>query len=193
MGEGASGTVKKCTKIGTDQIFAVKIVRYRGDTERLFSDVKEFENHKRLNHRNIIKVYELYIDYFNKKTYLVMELVECREMLEVIHENGPFRGKLISILKNHNSVERVAAKILKQVLSGINYLHLNGVCHRDLKPDNILISQDGEMTKIVDFNVSKFSKSEDYTAISNENYKMWTQTGTIAFTAPEVFNDSQYT
>lgn len=36
LGEGMSGTVKKCTKVGTNQVFAVKIVRYRGDSERLF-------------------------------------------------------------------------------------------------------------------------------------------------------------
>lgn len=55
---------------------------------------------------------------------------------------------------------------------------------------------DGSVVKITDFNVSKFSEEDKkarYTGLSNENYRMWTYTGTIAFTAPEVFTDTEYT
>ncbi len=55
---------------------------------------------------------------------------------------------------------------------------------------------DGSVVKIADFNVSKFSEEDKkslYTGLSNDNYKMWTYTGTIAFTAPEVFTDTEYT
>jgi len=182
LGEGATGTVKKCIKKGTTQEYAVKVVRYRGDTEILLLHVKEFKNHRKLNHKNIIKVYKLFIDYFTKKAYIVMELAECGEMLETITDLGHYS-------------EAVASGIFKQILAGVNYLHMNGVCHRDLKPNNILVSRDGKIVKITDFNVSKFSenKSKTYTALSTGNYKMWTHTGTLAFTAPEVFIDSQYT
>ncbi len=49
--------------------------------------------------------------------------------------------------------------------------------------------------KITDFNVSKFSEKQkkDLTALSKSNFKMWTYTGTVAFSAPEVFYGSQYT
>jgi len=182
LGEGTSGTVKKCTKTQTNEAFAVKIVRYRGDTELLHIIVKEFKHHRKLNHKNIIKVYELYIDYITNRVYMVMELAECQEMFEVIKDLG-------------NYSESIASGIFKQFLSGINYLHSNGVCHRDLKPHNILVSRDGKTVKITDFNVSKFSgdKTKGYTALSKANYKMWTYTGTVAFTAPEVFDGSQYT
>lgn len=111
-----------------------------------------------------------------------MELAECSEMLEVIKDLGHYS-------------EAVASGIFKQILSGVNYLHKNGVCHRDLKPNNILVSRDGKIVKITDFNVSKFSDNQPkaYTALSTGNYKMWTHTGTLAFTAPEVFIDSTYT
>lgn len=56
---------------------------------------------------------------------------------------------------------------------------------------------DGQIVKITDFNVSKFldkkAQKNKYSSLSAENYKMWTYTGTIAFTAPEVFIDSEYT
>jgi len=74
-------------------------------------------------------------------------------------------------------------------------MHNVGVCHRDLKPNNILASNDGKIVKITDFNVSKFidKGKKQYTGLSKENYKMWTYTGTIAFTAPEVLADTEYT
>lgn len=105
-------------------------------------------------------------------------------------------------------IEAVASDIFKQILSGINYLHTNGVCHRDLKPNNILVSNgkttiltnihtnvvDGKIVKITDFNVSKFTEDKKkYSSLSTENCKMWTHTGTIAFTAPEVFTETEYT
>lgn len=57
-----------------------------------------------------------------------MELAECREMFEVLQDLGHYS-------------EAVASEIFKQILTGINYLHINGVCHRDLKPNNILVSE----------------------------------------------------
>ena len=157
--------------------------------------MKEFKNHKNLNHKNIIKVYELYIDYVTKRIYTVMELAECNEMFETIQDLGNYSGIVISFkLASQQFLEAVASGIFKQILSGINYLHLSGVCHRDLKPNNILVSNDAKIVKITDFNVSKFTeKKSKYSGLSTQNYKMWTHTGTIAFTAPEVFNDSEYT
>jgi len=182
LGQGASGVVKKCTKIQDGDAYAVKNTRYRGDTERLLLMVKEFKNHRKLDHKNIIKVHELYIDYINKRVYTVMELVECKELFEVVKDMGHYS-------------EAFASRIFKQIIIGINYLHIKGVCHRDIKPDNILVSKDGKIVKIVDFNVSKFhdNESHKYTALSNKNYKMWTNTGTLAFCAPEVFSDTEYT
>lgn len=57
----------------------------------------------------------------------MLELARCREMFDVIHELGQY-------------TEAVAANIFKQILLAIQYLHAKGVCHRDLKPNNILVS-----------------------------------------------------
>lgn len=57
-----------------------------------------------------------------------MEFVDCKEMFDVIHELGHYS-------------EKVACKIFRQILEAIKYMHSNGVCHRDLKPNNILCSQ----------------------------------------------------
>lgn len=64
------------------------------------------------------------------------------------------------------------------------------ICHRDLKPNNILSNEDGTCVKITDFNVSKFGNKK-----SNKfegNIKMWTYTGTVAFSAPEILASGEY-
>jgi calcium/calmodulin-dependent protein kinase I len=74
-------------------------------------------------------------------------------------------------------------------------MHEKGICHRDLKPNNILCSEDGNTVKITDFNVSKFSP-DNFKAVCASNsdpIKMWTYTGTVAFSAPEMFEGGEYT
>ncbi len=71
-----------------------------------------------------------------------MELAECREMFEVLQDLGHYSGK--NFCRNFSLsyfIEAVASSIFKQILAGITYLHTNGVCHRDLKPNNILVSE----------------------------------------------------
>jgi len=90
--------------------------------------------------------------------------------------------------------EQTAAKILKGILLGVQYLHCHGICHRDLKLDNILIDKKSQVVKIIDFSVSKqFKEKRSYSALNNSNYKMWTFTGTINYLPPEVFKDLEYT
>lgn len=70
------------------------------------------------------------------------------------------------------------------------YLHKHGVIHRDLKPGNILVANEGSSLrlKITDFNVAKFvDKFPLFDIFRPNNYEMGTYTGTIAFRAPETF------
>lgn len=57
-----------------------------------FKIVREFKNHRKLEHKNIIRVFEIYIDYFTKKIYTIMELGECQEMFEVLQDLGHYSG-----------------------------------------------------------------------------------------------------
>ncbi len=107
-----------------------------------------------------------------------MELIEAKEMFDVIHKLGHYS-------------EETAAHIFKQILSAIHFMHQNLICHRDLKPNNILTTEDGKTVKITDFNVSKFGdKNKKF--LFEKNIKMWTYTGTVAFSAPEVFSEGEY-
>ena len=68
-------------------------------------------------------------------------------------------------------------------MEGIANLHANGVCHRDIKPANILVTEKQEVF-IADFNVARER--------AGENFRMLTKTGTLAFSAPEIFLLSYY-
>ncbi|CAD8087017.1 unnamed protein product [Paramecium sonneborni] len=104
-----------------------------------------------------------------------MELIKGKEMFEVINELGHYS-------------ESDAKELFKQLLSAIEYMHRNGICHRDLKPNNILC------VEITDFNVSKFSDAyKEFGDLKDrEKIEMWTYTGTVAFSAPEIFSGEGY-
>jgi serine/threonine protein kinase len=63
-----------------------------------------------------------------------------------------------------------------------------GVCHRDLKPDNILYESETGMLKLIDFGISKLI----YNKKKETKEKMWTVTGTIQYKAPEMFQGKEY-
>ena len=80
-----------------------------------------------------------------------MELADCKEMFCVLHDLGHYSGTNLNLkakIEINLLKEAVASAIFKQILTGINYLHQNGVCHRDLKPNNILVS-DGNILLIL--------------------------------------------
>lgn len=95
-------------------------------------------------------------------------------------------------------IEKMAKELFKQFLQGIEYLHSKGIVHRDLKPNNLLVYTDSELgeqtVKITDFNVAKFFEGhyKDYENLKHSQLKMYTYTGTLAFSAPEIFTGFSY-
>lgn len=68
----------------------------------------------------------------------------------------------------------------------VNYLHQNSICHRDISPQNILISDDLTIFKLVDFGVSKHFRN------GKTNIEMITPTGIPAYRAPEIFKGRKF-
>ena len=88
----------------------------------------ECEILKKLDHQNIVKVYEMCHDEKNNEFCLVQEFVPGTTLF---HE----------VVKREEFTELVAAKIVKQILQAVNYLHHRKICHNDIKADNIILSE----------------------------------------------------
>lgn len=178
LGKGTFGRVKLCQSEEDKNLYAVKImhktfVQRMAGKEDQFQDVlrREVAIMKKLNHRNVVKLVEVIDDPSSEKMYLVQEYVEHNLMDEVTRSNG--------------LDEEVARKYMRDLLSGLHYLHFHKVIHRDIKPENILVSKEG-VAKIADFGTARM--------IMNESETLSGAKGTPAFMAPEMFNiDATYT
>lgn len=153
----------------TKALRAVKIInkRYISDEERE-KLLNEIDILKKLDHPNILKLYEFFQD--QKRYFLVTELCNGGELFDKIAEEQQFS-------------EIDAAKIIKQILSAVNYCHQRNVVHRDLKPENILMNRDVNDPKItiIDFGTS---------GIFAQGEKMDQKYGTPYYIAPEVLNNN---
>jgi serine/threonine-protein kinase len=113
---------------------------------------REQEIGKKLDHPGVMKVFN---DEKRSRIYMVMEWVEGRLLRNEIAERGKF------------PVER-AAHIAARVCEALDYIHTNGVTHRDMKPENIMIGPDGRV-KIIDFGIagSEGSRRLTFAKLSN--------------------------
>lgn len=87
------GLVKRCRRIDSGEIFAVKIIKSR-DEEMLESIKKEFQHLKDLTHKNVVQVHELFIDTQQGEVHLVMEYFEGKELFVLLSEIGHYNGRL---------------------------------------------------------------------------------------------------
>ena len=179
LGKGSFGSVYKVRHKTTGKIRAMKIINNENIIEQgqiLNHDfLKEIEVLKELEHPNIIKIIEYYID--NKNHYIITELINGGELFD-------------SIIKFKKFNEKKAAYIMKQILSALNYLHSKGIVHRDIKPENILIQKlngkkdkkddiNSFQVKLIDFGSSNYFK---------DHKKLTLRVGSPYYIAPEVLN-----
>jgi len=168
LGSGNSGTVRVATNRRTSERRAIKTIhKLRVDDLQKFQ--VEIEIMKVMDHPNVIKLYEHFDDI--KYIDLVMELCSGGDLLaHIISTRGDFS-------------ETHVAHIMKQVLKGMNYIHLRQVAHRDIKPENCLL-RSSELTaensvKIIDFGLARRC---------TPGQVMTTSVGTLHYVAPEVLS-----
>ncbi len=125
LGHGASGKVYLATHKSTGKKFACKVVKKNSNMNDAQSMSTEIEIMKRIRHRNIVSMYELYET--PKCLWIILELVDGGDL-----------HHFLAHTMHYNEV--MAARQFKQILNGLHYLHSLGVVHRDLKLDNILLS-----------------------------------------------------
>lgn len=150
LGRGGFGVVEQVAHKLTGDIRAMKTIPIQQSFSFKESDklMQEVEILKQLDHPNILKIYDFYYD--DKYYYIITEYCKGGELFDKITSVGHFN-------------EKVAASIIKQILSGVAYLHSRGIVHRDLKPENILLesNQNKDFSiKIIDFGTSVLFKNQ---------------------------------
>ena len=169
LGNGSYGKVYKAMNIKTENLVAIKSIK-KNDNKTEGQDIKnEINVLKKLNHPNIVKIYEFYD--IKDNYYLITEFCKFGELYKYI--NFHFSEKQLCVL-------------FYQVFSGLIYLHENNIIHRDIKLENIMIDaieKDNITTepyfyiKIIDFGSAKFFSNK-----KKENQII----GSTYYIAPEV-------
>ena len=146
LGRGGMGVVYKARQDRLKRLVAVKMIRsdWHGNPEHLARFEIEAEAVARLNHPNIVRIYE--IGKAGNVAYVVLELLEG--------------GTLKQRLAGTPQPVREAAALLSALARGVNAAHVAGILHRDLKPSNVLFDHDG-VPKIADFGLAKRLEVED--------------------------------
>lgn len=171
IGEGGMGTVYKGKHRETGQIVAVKIVPANMTSNQVL--LKRFENEFRaaskLNHPNVIRALE-YGQVANRP-YLVMEFVDG----ETVGEKLEREGKI---------AEEESVRIIALAAKGLQEAHNQGLIHRDVKPDNIMVTRTGEV-KLADLGLVKETEADMNLTRTGRGL------GTPHFMSPEQFRNAK--
>ena len=164
IASGGTSTVYRGLDTRLDRPVAVKVMdsRYAGDAQFLTRFQREAQTVARLKDPGLVAVYDQGLD--ARHPFLVMELIEGGTLRELLGERGPMPPYAV-------------AAVLRPVLGGLAAAHRAGLVHRDVKPENVLISDDGEV-KIADFGLVRAVAAAGITSTS-------VILGTAAYLSPE--------
>eukprot|EP00904_Undaria_pinnatifida_P013846 jgi/Undpi1/9592/HiC_scaffold_27.g12048.m1 len=145
---------------------------------------------KKLVHPNIVQLVEVIDAPLDSSLYMVMEYVERGAVMRCVE---PARGRYASPKTGGCLDAPTAARYFVDILTGLEFLHLQLIAHRDLKPENVLVGDD-DRAKIADFGVSQYFTDEELRtpksarslARSNSRAQMSSAEGTWCFWAPEM-------
>ena len=157
--------VYKARDVILNRNVAVKVLRDEFTTDEEF--IRRFETEAqsaaRLTHSNIVSIFDVGVD--NGIYYIVMELIQGKTLKEIIvEEKGPLPWKW-------------SINVAIQIASALDMAHKNNIIHRDIKPHNIIITEDG-VAKVTDFGIAKAVSNSTITAFG-------TTIGSVHYFSPE--------
>lgn len=164
IGVGGMANVYRCTDTIDDREVAIKILK----DEYLNNDefIRRFKNESKaiamLSHPNIVKVYD--VSFGDMIQYIVMEYIDGITLKEYIDRQGIIEWK-------------DAIHLATQILKALQHAHECGIVHRDIKPQNIMLLQDGTI-KVTDFGIARFSDKATRTMTEQA-------IGSVHYIAPE--------
>lgn len=164
IGNGGMATVYKALDKILNRYVAIKILRDEFTTDEEF--IKRFnaeaQSAARLTHPNIVSIYDVGQEY--NVYYIVMELIQGKTLKQIIDEDGFLSWKW-------------SINIAIQIASALDMAHKNNIVHRDIKPHNIMITEDG-IAKVTDFGIAKAVSNSTITAFG-------TTLGSVHYFSPE--------
>lgn len=175
IGEGAYSKVRAAfsTKIGRD--CAIKCIDKRNAPEDFVQKFlpRELDILPRLNHKNIIRVYEI-LAVSDGRVYIVMDYGAKGDLLRYIQ-------------KHHALNESLAQRMFRELSSAVAYCHELGFCHRDLKCENVLLDENLSV-RLTDFGFARPIEYEE----NGEVKLSKTFCGSAAYAAPEIIQGLAY-
>lgn len=172
VGEGAVGTVYKAQHRKTGDIVALKVMApHLIDNEVLLKRFEqEFSAAKIVQHPNIVRFLAYHGE--GELPYLVMEYVDGESLGETVERDGPLS-------------EAKAIQLIVQVCQGLYWAHKQGIIHRDIKPDNIMVTKDGQ-AKLTDLGLAKDFRTDEQ-GLTNTGRGL----GTPHYMSPEQFRNAK--
>ncbi len=148
LGRGAMGVVYKARDPQIDRLVAVKTVSMWGQDQEEATDFRmrflnEAQAAGRLHHAGIVSIFDVGESPDNRDQYIVLEYVAGESLNRILA-----REKKLPLAK--------ALKFAEEIAEALDYAHQQGVVHRDIKPGNILVTEDGH-AKIADFGIAKLN------------------------------------
>ena len=165
VGMGGMAVVFKAMDTLTGRCVAIKMLREEeaANPQILRRFVNESRAVARLNHNNIVRIYDVSVD--NPLKYIVMEYIDGMTLHDYMEYKKPLDW-------------RDAVIYIDQILRALDHAHQHGVVHRDIKPQNIMLLEGGYV-KVMDFGIAKLLDATDQTV------KTSSAIGTVYYISPE--------
>jgi serine/threonine protein kinase len=172
LGEGGMGTVFRARHKRMRRIVALKVLNpeIQENPDHLQRFQREIETLARLNHPGVIQAYDA--DFGPSGFFLVLELVEGNDLDGIVRKHGPLPVS-----------EAIDAMI--QSAKALQYVHDQGMVHRDIKPQNLMRNRQGDI-KVADLGLVRLTEAESSDDHNKQGLtQQFTIAGTLEFMAPE--------
>ena len=169
VGTGGMAVVYRAFDKKKNRIVAIKVLRpeYESDEEFVRRFSREAEAASKVSHENIVNMLDVGID--GDMRYIVMEYVDGQTLKEMIRQRGAIHPD-------------TAIRMTIRILAAVDHAHRNGIVHRDIKPQNILVDNQGRV-KVADFGIARMKASQ--TTALEEGNTAGSALGSVHYFSPE--------
>ena len=179
IGQGGMSLVYRAVDIRTGHSVAIKILKseYNSDKEFLERFQREAQAASLMSHHNIVNLLDVGVE--GEFRYLVLEYVSGSTLKDIIQKRGQISPA-------------TAIQITVRILSALQHAHDNGIIHRDIKPQNVLVNSDGHI-KVADFGIARmtnaFTISKGDTVVGSVHYSSPEQaTGNVVEATSDIYS-----